>query len=267
MTARLVTAAIGLPVLALAIWFGAAWFSALVAAAAGLGALEFCQLGERWRRRPIPALSTVWAVALVAGAYLVSSGDSGAEVLLVVGGASVAILLWVVVRIRPKASVADWAVTLGAVMYSGGLLAHAPLLRGLEDGREWVFIVVLVTFATDTAAFFFGRSLGRTPLAPRVSPGKTWEGAAAGLVAATVAAPVLAGVFGLDVAVPGAVTLGVLMGVAGQAGDLLESKFKRAAGVKDSGWVLPGHGGVLDRLDSIVFNIVLVYHFVMWSAS
>ena len=203
----------------------------------------------------------------MAGAYLVSSGDSGAEVLLVVGGASVAILLWVVVRIRPKASVADWAVTLGAVMYSGGLLAHAPLLRGLEDGREWVFIVVLVTFATDTAAFFFGRSLGRTPLAPRVSPGKTWEGAAAGLVAATVAAPVLAGVFGLDVAVPGAVTLGVLMGVAGQAGDLLESKFKRAAGVKDSGWVLPGHGGVLDRLDSIVFNIVLVYHFVMWSAS
>ena len=177
------------------------------------------------------------------------------------------VLFWVVVRIRPKARPADWAITLAAALYAGGLLAHAPLLRGLEDGREWVFVVVLVTFAADTAAFFFGRSFGRTPLAPTISPGKTWEGAGAALVAAIVAAPGLTAVFTLGVALPGTLALGALMGVVGQSGDLLESRLKRAARVKDSGWLLPGHGGVLDRLDSIVFNLALVYYFVMWAAS
>lgn len=267
MTARLITAAVGLPVLALAIWLGAAWFSVLVAAAAGVAALEFCQLATGWGRRPIAPLATVWAVALVAGAHFAADNGAEAAALPAVGGASAAVLFWVALRIRPKAGMADWAVTIGAALYSGGLLAHAPLLRGLENGREWVYLVVLVTFAADTAAFLFGRSFGKTPLAPVVSPGKTWEGAAAGLVAATVAAPVLAELFTLDLAVPGALVLGAFMGAAGQAGDLLESRFKRAAGAKDSGWLLPGHGGVLDRLDSIVFNIALVYHFVMWAAS
>ena len=99
-----------------------------------------------------------------------------------------------------------------------------------------------------------------------ISPGKTWEGAIGGFLAAVLAALAAAWALEIDVSVPVIVALGALMGVVGQAGDLFESKLKRLAGVKESGRLLPGHGGVLDRLDSIVFNLALVYYFVIGGA-
>ncbi len=123
-----------------------------------------------------------------------------------------------------------------------------------------------MTFATDTAAFFVGRSIGKRKLAPKISPSKTWEGAVGGMLGAVAAALAAKYAMGLDVSAAVAGALGVLMGVWGQIGDLSESKLKRLTGVKDSGWIIPGHGGVLDRLDSIVFNLVLVYYFVIWAA-
>ena len=151
-------------------------------------------------------------------------------------------------------------------VYPGALLAHAPLLRGVDQGLEWVVFLLVVTFSTDTGAFFVGKAIGKRPLAPTVSPGKTWEGAIGGFLAAVLAALVAAWALEIDVSVPVIVALGALMGVVGQAGDLFESKLKRLAGVKESGRLLPGHGGVLDRLDSIVFNLALVYYFVIGGA-
>ena len=126
--------------------------------------------------------------------------------------------------------------------------------------------LLVVTFSTDTGAFFVGKAIGKRPLAPTVSPGKTWVGAIGGFLAAVLAALAAAWALEIDVSVPVIVALGALMGVVGQAGDLFESKLKRLAGVKESGRLLPGHGGILDRLDSIVFNLALLYYFVIGGA-
>ncbi len=148
------------------------------------------------------------------------------------------------------------------VLYTGGLLFHAPLLRALDQGRQWVLFLLLVTFATDTSALLAGRIAGKRLMAPVLSPAKTWEGAGGGAAGAVLVGVAAMYALGLDVAVWKAVALGAVIGVSSQMGDLFESKLKRIAGVKDSGRAVPGHGGLLDRLDSIVFNLVVVYYFV-----
>ena len=147
-------------------------------------------------------------------------------------------------------------------LYVGGLLFHAPRLRELEGGRDLVVLLLIVTFAADTSAFLVGRTLGRTPLAPSISPAKTVEGALGGVLGAVGASLALA--YGLDVdwSLGRAVAIGAALGVAGQMGDLAESRLKRHAQVEDSGTMVPGHGGALDRLDSIVFNLAVVYYSV-----
>ena len=137
--------------------------------------------------------------------------------------------------------------------------------ESLDDGFLWVLLLLGTVFAADTAAYFVGRLLGRSRMAPRISPGKTWEGTAAGLAAAAAACATLAAVLDLPIALPFAAALGVALGVVAILGDLVESALKRACGVKDSGALVPGHGGVLDRLDSIVFNLPLMYHFIAWT--
>ena len=156
--------------------------------------------------------------------------------------------------------------TVIGVVYMGWLLGHLVGLRGLEDGRNWIFLALFVTFAYDTAAYFVGRGLGRHQMAPRLSPGKTWEGAAGGLAGAlllslffTLSTPVE-----VPVSWEHALLLGLMVSIFGQVGDLLESWFKRYTGVKDSGNTIPGHGGFLDRLDSIVFTGLVVYYYVVW---
>jgi phosphatidate cytidylyltransferase len=140
-------------------------------------------------------------------------------------------------------------------------MPHFVWLHRLPEGPEWVTFVIAVGMAGDTAGYFVGRSLGRHKLIPRVSPGKTVEGAVGvilgSLLAATVAKPLF---------FPGddwrtILTLAAVMGVLGQVGDLSESVMKRAFGAKESGWIFPGHGGVLDRIDSLLFPVSLVYYY------
>jgi phosphatidate cytidylyltransferase len=148
----------------------------------------------------------------------------------------------------------------------GWLLGHWVLLMNSShwDGRDWVLLAVFSTFAVDTAAYFAGRRFGRHSLAPAISPGKTWEGAVAGFLAAPGAVMLLAHVLGLEMGVERLALIGVLVGVFAQVGDLAESKLKRVTGVKDSGGLIPGHGGILDRLDSIVLTGVVVYYCLSW---
>lgn len=271
MTSRVATAAVGLPLLALVIWAGSPWFSFLVAVAAAIGALELCHMARQRGRRPMALVAAVWAVALVGGAHFVASDSTDeaalpalAVTLAIVAGGALVSLIWMLLRSGHGVGLGDWAVTAGAALYIGGLLSYAPLIWGLGEGREWVFLAVGVIFAADTAAFATGKSVGRRPMAPTVSPGKTWEGSLGGLLGAVAACVAFTALLDLGVAVALAVVLGALMAVVGQLGDLAQSRLKRAAGVKDSGWLVPGHGGLLDRLDSIVFNLPLVYYFVMW---
>jgi phosphatidate cytidylyltransferase len=138
------------------------------------------------------------------------------------------------------------------------------LLRELTDDGEWVFVAVFATFAADTAAYFIGRALGRTQITPAISPGKTLEGTIAGLVAGFAALFVLVWITGLDVDELELLPLAVLLPVAAIIGDLAESLIKRGAGVKDASELVPGHGGFLDRLDSVLFATPLVYYYVIW---
>jgi phosphatidate cytidylyltransferase len=148
------------------------------------------------------------------------------------------------------------------VLYAGFLLGHfVPLKRLLPDGPRWVFFTIVVAMASDTGGYFTGRFLGRRPLVPRVSPKKTVEGAIGALAVAVLAAVIMRLTFfgrlgGLEACV-----LGASISVLGQLGDLSESVFKRAFGAKDSGWIIPGHGGVLDRVDSLVFPAVFAYYY------
>jgi phosphatidate cytidylyltransferase len=143
------------------------------------------------------------------------------------------------------------------------------MLRELDHGRELVLLVLFATFACDTAAFFIGRTWGRHRMAPVISPGKTWEGAAAGFAAAIAAALALRsllnlGNWELPLSCVQSAVIGCLVGFVSQLGDLLESLIKRRAGAKDSGRLMPGHGGILDRIDSLVFTGAIIYYYVIW---
>ncbi len=154
----------------------------------------------------------------------------------------------------------DGAFVLVGVSYV--VLPFAALIAMRLDGTglQWAALAFLVTFAADTSAYAVGRAVGRRRLAPSVSPGKTWEGAIGGLIGAAAAAAALVTLLdGVEARIIPAVVLGLGIGVVAQAGDLLESKVKRLADAKDSGRLIPGHGGLLDRLDSLLPVFPLVY--------
>ena len=268
MIGRLVTAAVGIPVLALVVWMGGPVFTVVVAVVAAIGAFEVCEMARSRGESPSRVVAVTVTVVLVLSGLVLTTSPSTPKYVpilaasIVIGILAVIFLYAPIQRLRTR----GLGLTLAAAAYPGALLAHAPLLRGGDEGFEWVVFLIVVTFATDTGAFIVGKAVGKRQLAPSVSPGKTWEGAIGGFLAAVVAALVAAWALGIDVSVPVIVALGALMGVVGQAGDLFESKLKRLAGVKESGRLLPGHGGVLDRLDSIVFNLALVYYFVIGGA-
>ena len=163
----------------------------------------------------------------------------------------------------------NWNWTLIGIIYIGWTLGHFVMLRELNQGIEWVLLALFCTFACDTSAFFIGRAWGRHPMAPYISPNKTWEGAAAGFIAAIAMAFIINSIMseitlGFPLGAGQIALIGGLVGIFVQLGDLWESWLKRKAGVKDSGNWIPGHGGMLDRFDGIIFAGVTVYYYVAW---
>jgi phosphatidate cytidylyltransferase len=263
---RLITAAVGVPLVILAIWFGdpSPWFSLLIAAAALCGTYEFYHMANFDRREPLIYLGLLWALALV-----LSPHYGNPEVLPIVITATMLIsLIWLIFRPSREKAFHKWAWTIVGALYVGWMLSYWLSLRGLEDGRNWVYLAMLTTFANDTGAFFIGRARGKHKLAATISEGKTWEGAIGGLIFAILGATVIATV--LNLISPFTfrywhiVLLGFLVGLSAQLGDLVESLLKRNMGVKESGNLLPGHGGILDRFDSLIFVGAVVYYYVIW---
>jgi phosphatidate cytidylyltransferase len=142
---------------------------------------------------------------------------------------------------------------LGTPIYVGGTLSAVAMVRAFDPTGAWVLLTMVLAWGSDTSAYFVGRKYGKTKLAPRISPKKTLEGAAGGLAAAVVGAIIMS-FFLPGIGLLDAIALGVLGGAAGQAGDLMVSVLKRSSGVKDSGGILPGHGGILDRADALAFT-------------
>ena len=141
----------------------------------------------------------------------------------------------------------------------------AVTVANLTDaGGWWLLLGILVVYAADTGAYAVGRLVGRHPMAPGISPGKSWEGAAGGMAGAVIAAVVLGVLLPIRLQIWQLAGIGVILGIVAPLGDLLESKIKRWAGVKDSGRLLPGHGGMLDRLDSLLPSLIVVYLLALW---
>lgn len=176
-----------------------------------------------------------------------------------------ALLVLTVVR-RAQFSFAGAGVLFASALYSSYAFRMLLNLRVRPNGIGWVLLVFVAIWATDTGAYFVGRALGGRKLLPEVSPKKTVSGALGGLVLA-VGLTAFIGVFPMGFGASYAAqfaALGAVISVAGQAGDLVESALKRHYAVKDSGWLLPGHGGVLDRFDSLLLAAPIAYHLIIW---
>jgi len=172
-------------------------------------------------------------------------------------------LAWQVGRRHEKGQpFVDWALGLAGALYVGWLCSHFLMLRRLPGGMGWTLLALFPTWACDSFAYVFGKAWGKHSFFPQISPRKTWEGTLAGWVGGTSTSLLFGVALGLSISQ--ALTLGLAISLAATFGDLVESMIKRQAGVKDSGSLMPGHGGILDRMDSLLFVVVVVYYFLTW---
>lgn len=255
---RLLTVLVGLPIGVWIIWRGGAWVAAVVGLIIVLGLRELVLLLSASQHCEVPMWPTIGGGLLTAiAAYI---GGVAQDALLT----ALILTLFVYLGLRSEHHLAKQAgCILFAWAYWGYLPAHIVLLRNMNSGLEWVMLAVLCTWATDIGAYLIGTRFGRHKLAPRISPNKSVEGAVGGLGASMLVAVVLGVVFALPLRM--LLLLGAVISVAGQVGDLLESVLKREANVKDSGKLIPGHGGILDRFDSLVVVVPIVYQIVrLW---
>lgn len=260
MLTRLLAAAVGLAVLLPSIVYGGPLAVHVVAGLAAVVCLaEYAAMAfpdDRW-------VSGAWLSAGFAAWY-------GSVLYMPPGTSSVALsivalstMIFVTLRPEPVATSADRTGRHLLGILWVGLLAFLPLLRELPTGLAWVFGVLVISWCGDTGGYFAGRFFGKHKLYPLISPKKTWEGVAGGVLLATLGLYVLREVALPALTVVDVLVLGPTLCLAGVVGDLSESMLKRALGVKDSGWIMPGHGGLLDRIDSVLFVAPLLYGYVV----
>lgn len=273
-------AVVAIPLALAVVWYGGLPLALLLAIAGALGTRELFDLAGRQGIRPARPLGYVTAAAFAPLVYAVLAAPDVRALVLPAWPYLAA--LWVMVLLtwvlaarspvdRPLSSA---AVTMLAVAYTSALPAFVIGIRHTQyPERSWagawlVFFPLVVTWVCDTAAMFGGRAFGGPKLAPTVSPGKTRSGTVAGVLGGLLVAPIFAiWVFprvGVQVPLEQLVVIALVLSVVGQLGDLVESLFKREAGVKDSSQLIPGHGGVLDRLDSLYFVIPAAAAMYYW---
>jgi phosphatidate cytidylyltransferase len=238
---------------------GRGWTVALVTVIAGLACSELYAGARPQGYRPAALLGILGAASFAPIAY-----ERGTEAFpLVIGIVMVFTILWFLLGVARARPVANLGLTWLGFSYVGFLAGFAGLLLSHPDGVRLVVGVVICVVANDILAFAVGRRFGRTPLAPHISPGKTWAGAIAGFVASVVVAAVIVHqIRPWDESVANSLWLGIVLGVAAPIGDLAESMLKRDLGLKDFGGLLPGHGGFLDRFDALLFAMPFAYYLV-----
>jgi len=270
---RWLTAMVAMPIVLVFVWFGG-WFGFVAALIVVLlGTIELHNMMLHAGHRPLIVVSVGLSVL-----FLIAAMFQQERLLLLEIGLGAAVLVslpWLFFRKKLEGALVDWALTLSFSIYLGWPMSFILLLRGyqsgtipgpggawfyLPPGAWWVLVVLLGVWGFDAAAFFAGHYFGRHKLAPQISPAKTWEGAIGGFVLSIVAA-LLFTVIPLGVPWYLAIILGIFIGVAAILGDLAESLIKRQTNVKDSGTIMPGHGGMLDRIDSLLFVVIVVYVF------
>lgn len=260
---RLLSTLILLPLFVWMVVSGPVWlFGVIMVLAGALGQWEFTGMFERAGVRTFRVLGLVGG-SLVTASFALPVSERAAFTAVLLG-------LFTVGLLRPRENRPVWepvAVTLFGICYVNWLLGYTFWLRDLEAGREWILLLVSVTWLGETAAYLVGSTMGRHKLAPTVSPRKTVEGSIAQLVMSVLAALGARATFFPELRLADAVVVGLLLGVVGQAGDLLESAIKRSVGTKDTGQLIPGHGGMLDRADSLLINTPVLFYYATYARS
>lgn len=217
----------------------------------------------------LPARTVAGPAAAAAGATLplLWCGGGGELVTPVLTGATLVIALWFLFSIDDLTAAAPrFALTVAGLLYVPLLLGHLVMLRSLPHGVPWIFLLLILVMAGDTGAFYVGSALGRHKLYPLVSPNKSVEGAIGGLAGSLIGVCIARWTFFPELSAGDCLLTALVIGPLGQAGDLFESLLKRSFGVKDSGTIIPGHGGILDRLDSILFAAPALYYYARYLA-
>lgn len=251
---RIASAAVLLPLVACLGYLGGLWWFFTVTVAICLAGYEFFQMMTAGAYKPSHAFGLALILLLLADArypswHLIRSALS-------------AVLLFSLVRQlfqkHTSTPAVDWALTIAGGLYFGWVGGHFISLRDAEHGMNWLALVFLPTWACDTTAYFIGLYLGQRKLLPRLSPGKTWEGTVGGWLAGLVITLLVGRFIGLGPV--HSLILGALLGIVAPLGDLAVSMMKRQVKAKDSSHLIPGHGGMLDRIDSLLFVVVLVHY-------
>jgi phosphatidate cytidylyltransferase len=265
---RVLVAAVLLPIGLVAIYLGGVAFTAIVAVLLGLAGWEYAQLFRSGDYRPASALVVAGVLLIVAGRWW-NGLESAPWIITLLVLASMTVHLVAYERGRNQAGT-DFAVTLSGILYIGWLGAYLISVRSLTEGLWWVLLVLPAIWIADAGAYFIGRAFGRHKLSPRLSPKKTWEGYLGGVVVGIAGTALLAWLWatlsgpGTAISPLDGAILGLILAVVAPLGDLGESMIKRQFGIKDSGKILPGHGGAFDRIDSWLWAAAIGYYIIIW---
>lgn len=265
---RVLVTIVLLPIGLTLIWLGGIPYTLLIALILGLAAWEYSKLFRAGGLHPASVLMIAGVLLLVAGRA--SDGfESGSWMLSLLILSAMLYHLVAYERGQDQPGT-NFAVTLSGIFYLGWIGSYLISLRNLPDGFWWELLVLPAVWIADSGAYFIGRSLGKHKLSPRLSPKKTWEGYIGGLVTGTLGAGLLAYLWRLLGAPASAITvwngliLGFILSLTTTLGDLGESMIKRQVGIKDSSNLIPGHGGVFDRIDSWLWAGVIGYYVIIW---
>jgi phosphatidate cytidylyltransferase len=258
LTQRILSSIVLIPVVLGATYLGGLWFAGVVAVAALVAGYEFYRMMRQGGFQPSYVAGLAMIAILLLDAY---APDRGIWRWGAAGTVSLS-LVWQILQGETRGSLPNWSLMLAGALYVGGLAGHMISLRNLPNGLSWMWLTLATTWTCDTAAYCAGTWWGRHPFFEQVSPHKTREGAIAGGLFGVLVTVVLANWLGL--AMWQGLALGALTALAATFGDLAESLIKRQVGVKDSGALIPGHGGMLDRVDSLLFVGTIVYYFTQW---
>lgn len=262
---RVLSALILLPIVAWVVWAGSWWLFGAVLLVAALAGREYTQLMRRGGYAP----ATVFVLAVISIAILDAQFPAHGIALPALTWMLVLSISWQLFQSQDQIPTTNWALSIAGGLYLGWLSSHLIRLRAIPDGLAWTIIALLVTWAGDTGAYFVGNAIGRHKLWPRLSPRKTWEGLLGGVISSLVVGALVGylamqwrGAIGFELGL----SVGLLGAVVGPFGDLTISMMKRQVNAKDSSQLIPGHGGVLDRIDSLLFVITATYYCATWLA-